>query len=129
MQKYQVIKVDCHTNNIEILSTELDFKSAIEFLGIYLNKNFDSSGWAKCFWDNNSVSIYEYSYIFPKRLKYKLHISIYDDNVTPTLPIVNSVPEPINIHAVSTNHNPTTPGNIVNQSSPINIPVVLPGRG
>jgi hypothetical protein len=80
MQKFQVIKVDCQSNDIEILSTLQDYKSSTEFLSLYLNKNFEMDSWTKCVCNNNnSVSVFEYGYIFPKKLKFKIHIVAYTD--------------------------------------------------
>lgn len=83
MKKYQVIVVDCKTNDIFILATKPDYKSCTEFVSIYITKNFETDGWTKCvLTSNNSVSIYQYSYIFPKSLRYKIHIVEFnEDNI------------------------------------------------
>jgi hypothetical protein len=79
-KKFQVIKVDCGTNDVEILATHENYSSSTEFLTIYLKKNFDLNDFCKCVHNNNSsVSIYEYGYIFPKRLSQKIHIVEFED--------------------------------------------------
>ncbi len=79
-KKFQVIKVDCGTNDVEILATHENYSSSTEFLTIYLKKNFDLDDWQKCICNNNgSVSVYAYSYIFRKRLTHKIHIIEFED--------------------------------------------------
>lgn len=80
MTKFQVINVCCKTNDVKILGTFLDYEQAISFLTSNIAEQFKPNDYLKCYHESKfTISIFEYYYVFPKRLIYKLHIIPFDD--------------------------------------------------
>jgi hypothetical protein len=78
--KYQIIRVEAFTHEVEILKTTDDLNEANFFINQYIDKNFDLGAYTKAFHENcTTVSIYEYGMIMPKCLICKIHIKEYED--------------------------------------------------
>lgn len=77
MQKYQVIEMNCESLDCKILFTAEDLPSALEYTELHLKNGFKFDDSLKCYKDNESYCIYEYYYIFPKKLVNKVMIREY----------------------------------------------------
>lgn len=78
-EKYQVIKSNCDLST-EIIATLYTYSEAVEHLNLYIKNNFELSEFLKIYHDNeNTMSMFQYHYIFPKKLIAKFHIVKYLD--------------------------------------------------
>lgn len=78
LEKYQVIRVQNDTLNSEILGTYWTYAESVEFVNVFIKENYKLSGYLKVYHDNeNTISIYEYYLVFPKKLLSKIHIVKY----------------------------------------------------
>jgi len=80
-EKYQVIKVQNYTLDSEILGTFFTYSDSAEFVNMFIKENYELSEYLKAYHDNeNTISIYEYFWVSPKKLVSKIHIVKYNDN-------------------------------------------------
>lgn len=77
MQKYQVIEMNCENLDCKILFTSEDMPSALEFVDLHLKNGYKFNDFIKCYKDNESYCIYQYFYLFPKKLLAKIMIREY----------------------------------------------------
>lgn len=79
-KKLQIIQIENETLDCKILKTVETYAEASEFMNKWLDKEFEISDYLKVFHNNsNSLSIYKYFTVFPKRLLCKIHIVEYLD--------------------------------------------------
>lgn len=80
MEKYQVIKVQNYTLDIDILGTFFTYSDSAEFVNMFIKDNYELSKYLKAYHDNeNSISIYEYFWFHPKVLVSKIQIVKYKE--------------------------------------------------
>lgn len=78
--KFQVVLTNCLTHDVKIIGTYHEYDKSIAFLTEYIETQFHPDSYVKCFHDSKyTVSIFEYYYLFPKRMIYKVHIIPYAD--------------------------------------------------
>lgn len=80
--KYQCILINTDDYSISHLATFNDYDSAISYLNNYIEKEIKLDDYKKCFHDDKfTCSIYDYFYLFPKKLVSRLHIMQYMESV------------------------------------------------
>lgn len=79
--KFQVIQIDTSTYKLTHLGTFSDYDKAISYMNNHIELNIELHDFKKCYHnDKNTVSIYEYYYLFPKKLVSKIHIMEFVEN-------------------------------------------------
>jgi len=79
-EKYQVIKIQNYTLDSDILGTFLSYAESVEFMNMFIKENYELSSYLKAYHDNeNTISIYEYFWVCPKKLVSKIHIVKYTE--------------------------------------------------
>lgn len=80
ISKFVVIKNDMVDNDVSVLATFYGLESAIGFLNDHIDKNYDINDYLKCFYEKkNTIAIFQYSRIWPKKLILKFQILEYQD--------------------------------------------------
>ena len=80
INKYNVLLTDATTHDSTILHTSTQLNDSLEYMTKYIDDNYNLDDWHKCYHNNQkSCSIYRYSYVFPKKLIYKLQILDFYD--------------------------------------------------
>ena len=80
--KYNIVLVDCVTNEAQILNTTGSFNDAVAYVAHYIEATFKLDEWLKCLHLSEwSVAVYRYFYIFPKVLTHKIHIIKFNDSI------------------------------------------------
>lgn len=81
VKKFQLITTDATTNVATILFTTEDYTQAITSLNNYVDKTFEiDSKWIKASFENErTVSVYNYFWLWPKKLMFKISVVEYQD--------------------------------------------------
>ena len=69
--KYIVLELDTLTNDINVIDTFTDNKTALEYMALTISttQEYENSAWIKKYFDDErTISVYKCNYIAPKQL-------------------------------------------------------------